>query len=82
MPPDAIYTIPGGINVPFTIMNRPPRKPPLTFPDFRTERWPVINLSENEQLQVALARLYEHLDAAQAERAKENAEMEKAVVAS
>jgi len=47
------------------VVNRPPRKPPLSFPDFKTERWPVM-LNEKEKLQVAVARFYELHTAAKA----------------
>ncbi|HEY6347957.1 MAG TPA: hypothetical protein VI636_00980, partial [Candidatus Angelobacter sp.] len=34
------------------------RRPPLSFPDHQTERWPVM-LNDKERLQVAVARFYE-----------------------
>ena len=58
MPPDVIFTMPDGGRIPFTLVNRPPRKPPLSFPDHQTERWPVL-LNDQERLQVAVARFYE-----------------------
>lgn len=65
MPPDVIYTLRDGTKIPFTVVNRPPRKPPLCFPDFQTKRWPVT-LDDQEKLQVAVARFYELYEQAHA----------------
>ena len=77
MPPDVIFTMPDGGRIPFTMVNRPPRKPPLSFPDHQTERWPVM-LNDQERLQVAVARFYElHADALDQARKRKEDEREK-----
>jgi hypothetical protein len=73
MPPDEVYTLPGGIQMPFTVVNRYPQKPPRSLNQFRSERWPVV-LSDNEKIQVAVARFYEIYAAAVAGREKKQNE--------
>jgi len=76
MPPDVVFRMDDGTRIPFTVVNRPPRKPPLSLPDMRTERWPVT-LDEKERLQVALARFYELHAAAKAALEQKQTEAKK-----
>ena len=73
MPPDEVLTVPGGIQMPFTVVNRYPEKPPRSYNRFESERWPVV-LTDDEKIQVAVARFYEIYNAALAAQAKKQNE--------